>query len=447
MLYMQLPCPDGFLLEPDDSLRSAHLRLNDFLIAEQGRNAALIPFDLKPWRKLPKRELPQQTLAILRRILWLHEHDTQLEGAHKSRIQLAMLLRTLYTIKAEATEEDLIAIINASTSLLGRISPHGPIDRVKEYLKKNDLTPDVCRSIRKFQANLLEGMSESQASMQSLRQTLHILLWMDEWEPLNPAKCWSECIRRDFREMDGERRIRWRALLKHLRGNAPVRMPKGWARDAAPLIEKVGLEDFKDRIASWFAPFRSGQPLPLSVAGSHVLKGLIWYCAVAGDQNLKGCALWLLDVKWRQKRNTAKSMLSLKEFGITEEELLTRKLIKERVPDPMGQYLEKLRASLFSICDRIVNDPDEDLVIIQGQMHFYRICRSTGRIERVSDKSALELNWHSLPDQFRSALNRVPGSASQVGIHAFMLMNDGIFARYFKEASDPNGVEIRSQNA
>ena len=62
---MQLPCPDGFLLAPDDPLRASHLRLNDFLIAEEQRDAATTTLDVAPWRKLPKRELPQQTLAVL----------------------------------------------------------------------------------------------------------------------------------------------------------------------------------------------------------------------------------------------------------------------------------------------------------------------------------------------------------------------------------------------
>ena len=82
--------------------------------------------------------------------------------------------------------------------------------------------------------------------MSSLRLTVHMMLWMDEWEPLNPARCWFECTRRDLREMDGERRIQWRALLKHLRGNAPVRMRKGWAREAQPLLDRVGIDDFQD---------------------------------------------------------------------------------------------------------------------------------------------------------------------------------------------------------
>ena len=431
---MHLPGPDGFLLAPDDPLRTAHLRLNDFLVAEEQRGPGPTAIDAGPWRKLPKRELPSLTLAVLSRMLWLDQHDAELDTAHLSRMRLVRLLRVLYTIKAQFSEPELIAIVDLTTPLLHRIAPFGPVERVGEYLKTNDLTPELCRALRVFQTALRDENSGSQTSMQSLRQQLHMLLWMDEWDPLDPARCWSECVRRDFREMTGERRMKWRALLKQLRGNAPVRMPKGWARDAEPLLAAVGLDDFRNKAAEWFAPFRSGKPLPLSVPGSHVLKGLIWYCAIAKDEETRGIALWLLDVKWRQKRNTEKSLVALTELGITREELASRNLIKERVPDPMPNYLERLERSLaLTTANRMIATPEEDLLIVQGQLHFYRISRSTGRIERASDNTVLELDWHSLPDQFRMIVGAKSDSLHEVQMRAFLLMNDGVFARHFKE--------------
>lgn len=432
---MEYPGPDGFLLATDDPLHAEHMRLNEFLVELGPSNPGSAPVDARPWKKLPKSELPAQTLAVLRRLNWLFAHDRELETAHVSRIWLSKLLRVLNGIKADFNERDLISIIDATTPLLGRIPPYGPIERVSEYLKTRDLTPELCRAMRNFQAGLREEMSESQASMQSLRQTLHMLLWMDEWDPLEPTRCWSECVRRNFREMDGERRVRWRALLKHLRGNAPVRMPKGWAREAETLLNVVGLEDFEIKVAGWFAPFRSGQALPLSVPGSHVLKGLIWYCAVTNEDRIRGCALWLLDAKWRQKRNTEKSLVALTELGITREELLARNLIRQ-APDPMPHHMERLREALSTYpADRILDSPDEDDVIVQGQLHFYRISRKTGMIERASDKATLELDWHSLPDQFRLSVAQECDSLHQVRMRAFLLMNDGVFGQCFKEAA------------
>jgi hypothetical protein len=426
-----LPGPDGFLISPGNPLRAAHLRLNEYLLGEEQR-APATPFDAAVWRKLAKSNFADHVQAVLERLRWLDEHDAELEIAHVARIRLNTLLGVLYSIKAPYTEPELRALLDRTVPLLGRIAPYGPVERVVEYLKTNDLTPELCGSLRAFQANLREEMSISQASMQSLRQQLHMLLWLDEWQPLDPERCWSECVRRDFRTFSGERRLQWRALLKHLRGNAPVRMPAGWARQAEPLLATVGLDDFREKIQIWFAPFRSGEPLPLSVAGSHVIKGLVWFCAVAKDEGLKECCLWLLDAKWRQKRNTEKVMVALGQFGISREELHARGLIKQPPPPPGPRLIEKMRNAVYLRAENHIQmDPDGDLIVIQGQLHFYRLFRSTGRMERVSDNAELELNWPVIPDSLRLFLRRECDSPQQLAFRAHLLMLDSVYGQYF----------------
>jgi len=60
-------------------------------------------------------------------------------------------------------------------------------------------------------------------------------------------------------------------------------------------------------------------------------------------------------------------------------------------------------------------DPDGELIVVQGQLHFYRLFRSTGRMERVSDNAVLDLNWPAIPDQFRLVLHRVMRFAGASG--------------------------------
>src|SRR5262249_8747147 len=233
-------------------------------------------------------------------------------------------------------------------------APYGPVERVGEYLKQGDLTPELCVALRGYQANLREEMSINAASMLSLRQHLHVLLWLDEWDPMNPAHCWSECVRRDFRAMLGDRRARWRALLKHIRGNAPVRMPASWARDAKALLTAVTVEDFRDMVTQWFAPFRTQTPLPLSVAGSHVLKGLIWYCAVSEDAEGKEAALSPREAKGKKKRNMEKAMTALAVFGTPKEQLLAQDLIKPATATTAATLIERLtRAKALQMADHI----------------------------------------------------------------------------------------------
>jgi hypothetical protein len=430
-MSVSLPGPDGFLLDPDDPLFRAQLRLNDYLLAEEQRDTARTPFNMTPWRKIPARALLQQVEAILRRLAWLDTHDAELETAHLARTRLATLLRHLHKTTTSYPEPELCRLLDLTTALLGRIEPYGPVERVVGYLKDRDLTPGLCAALRRFQSNLREEMSINQASMQSLRQTLHVLLWLDEWDATDPARCWSECVRRDFRAMEGTRRVRWRALLKHIRGNAPLRMPAGWAKDAKSLLVDVGPQDFREAIGEWFAPFRSPTALPLSVAGSHVLKGLIWYCAVAEDKEIEAYALWLLDVKWKQKRNTEKAMVALRAFGVTKEELLARQLIKPSGPSPVDRLLERMaHATAVSPGNHV--RPDGDDLIVHGQLHFYRLSRTTGRVWRVTDGATLDLSWAAIPDQLRLVLRRECDSEQQVALRACLLVQDGVFGRYFQ---------------
>jgi len=136
-----VPGPDGFLPERGEPLLAAHLRINDYLFAEEQR-APNAPFDIAIWRKLPKRFLAEQIQATLRRLLGLDQHDAELETAHIARTRLETLLRVLYAIKDPFTEPELRAL-GQTIPLLGRIAPYGPVEHVVEYLKQNDLTPEL----------------------------------------------------------------------------------------------------------------------------------------------------------------------------------------------------------------------------------------------------------------------------------------------------------------
>ena len=426
-----VPGPDGFLPRQDDPLRAEQDRLSEYLLAEEGRSAQT-QMDLGPWRKLAKKGLASTILAILRRFRWLREHDSELPNADLARIRLAKLLRALYKVKAKYNESELRSLLDATTPLLGQMEPYGPVELTGEFLKADDLTKELCASLRNFQSNLREEMSVSQASMQSLRQQLHMMLWMDEWEPLDPARCWSECVRRDFRSFAGERRKNWRALLKGLRGNAPVRMPAGWAKQAEAALNAVGLDDFREQMQIWFAPFHAGQPVPLSVAGSYVIKGLIWYGAVARDEEVKEICLGLLGAKWKQKKNVEKALTALAEFGVGRDELEERRLLPPPKLGTGARLIEKLKSTALRLpSDHIQMDPDGEVIIVQGQMHFYRLFRSSGRIERATDNAEMTLNWSAVPDSVRLYLHRECDSPEQLSLRMHLLMYDAVYSEYF----------------
>jgi hypothetical protein len=85
-----------------------------------------------------------------------------------------------------------------------------------------------------------------------------------------------------------------------------------------------------------------------------------------------------------------------------------------------------------NVSTHIAADPDEDLIVVQGQLHFYRLFRSTGKIERVTDNAKLELNWAAIPDHERLHLRTECDSDDQLHRRAVMLMYDSIYGNYFK---------------
>jgi hypothetical protein len=86
--------------------------------------------------------------------------------------------------------------------------------------------------------------------------------------------------------------------------------------------------------------------------------------------------------------------------------------------------------------NHIQMDPDGELIVVQGQLHFYRLFRSTGRMERVSDNAELALNWPAIPDSVRLFLHRECDSSQQIDFRAHMLMHDSVYGKYFVAKQD-----------
>ena len=172
--------PDGFPIAADDLLRATHASLSGFLIEEAAREAAGGRPDDTKWKKLPKRAAIDHLEAILRRLVWLRRHDTELAHAHIDRLRLIRLLRVLYTMKLPCTERDLCTLLDLTAPLLPIMSPEGPVEYVLEFTRSKDLTPALATSLHGFDAALQNEKLGPSASLQSLRQTLHVLLWLDD---------------------------------------------------------------------------------------------------------------------------------------------------------------------------------------------------------------------------------------------------------------------------
>ena len=389
--------PDGFLANSAMSNYAAHVRLTEYLRERQANGGTALERLLPRLRKeLSKSELVALIRTIHTRIAWIAEHDRELSEPGRWQEFLAQLARNLYSPRLPFDAADLTAML-AGHRQHRALWSFGPEELLVALVETYDLPPELADELRRFQAEL-KGMPggmkyQSQAGYQVAVAQVHMLLWHDENEPLDPSRCWSEVVRRDLRAMRGAQQAHWKALLRHIKGNAPAKPATGWITDAEKRLARVTHQDFIDRLGVWLAPLRGGEPQPLSVAGSYVLRGLLWYVALTKDPGLGAIVLTLLDARWKAKRNVDKVMVGLvgvleamppveawplllrlqqewptssvqverllkqavARFGITEEELKARALLRPKldIDEHVARVMDRLNEARIMV--RVTN--------------------------------------------------------------------------------------------
>jgi hypothetical protein len=308
--------PDGFICARVDRHCAFHIRLNEHL-REQAKHpdtaAAIARVAVKALRKeVAAKELVELVIAIIGRLDWLVERLRRREGAEVWYRRLEAILDGLYRAKLPFASGDLSRIMQAYKGA-APVRYLAPIGLVVEHFRRHGLAPGLASAVRCFRDDYKAAVhgDYGQGEFQLALQRLNLLLWHDEWDALEPDACWSEEVRQSFRAMTGERQGKWRALLHHLRGDAGSKPPKPWAKEGEARLAAVGIEDFRATLAAWFRPFRSDRMLRLSPVGSHVLKGLLWYAALARDAAVNEAALAVLDAPFKPKRNLDKVMVAL----------------------------------------------------------------------------------------------------------------------------------------
>ena len=79
-----------------------------------------------------------------------------------------------------------------------------------------------------------------------------------------------------------------------------------------------------------------------------------------------------------------------------------------------------------------VVDHDENLMIVPGEKHFYRVFLTTGKIERVTDNVELELNWEIIPDHVRLMFDAKTDLRERCHSLSGFLMHDSVYGKYFR---------------
>ena len=345
--------PDGFLCARGDPHYPFHLQLNAILVEQAKPGAkpnAVAGAGVERLRKqFSERELIELITVIIMRKAWIALNANDIAQSTLWRVRLHYIRAHLYDAKLPFTAADLCRLMPVCDA-------YPPlIDCLVEHVRRHGVTPKLCAEMRRFRTRYHDsvgGVYGQGADLLAL-QRFNMLLWHDEWDTLDADSCWSETVRRDYRAMTGERRAKWRALLHHIRGDAGSKPAKPWMKEAQKRLAAVGVEDFRAMIRGWFEAFRAPEPVKLSLAGSHVLKGLLWYGALVRDAAVNEAALWLLDADCKPKRNADKVMVALAVLIDTmpvEEAWQALLRLQERWGASQGQ-IEKLLIKIAAAFD------------------------------------------------------------------------------------------------
>jgi hypothetical protein len=285
---------------------------------------------------------------------------------------------------------------------------------------------------------------DNSISGQTARRRLGMVLWHDPHDEIDLKRCWSEAIRRDLRAMPEAERRSWNAALRSIVISDNTEPPKAFLNASGSHIASIGEEPFRQRLVEWLAPFGGSEPVRLGMAGSHILKGLLWYCRPLRDDRLDISVLSLLRTKWRNKdfvfrpltvlagsvaqfpaeeawpillrlhqllgsKASARFTRQIEEvgarLGLTESELRQEGLIPpppQKQPDyiaRMMRMLEKMNWGMAAAESRFIHDGD--YIEIRGQRDHYRAHTPSCTIRRVRDNALVELDYNRVPEYWR----------------------------------------------
>ncbi len=473
----RLPCPDGFLVNSDDPHRHAHEQINLWMV-EMEEVASKRPnhplwLDIKDLKKQftssQQRDLLQA--AIIRaQYLTGDRGDFSAPSLHGRPIY--RILFALARLPLTLSDDQLLPLLKASIGRGQCAWPREAVcDHIEEEFQHRALKAETWRLIHE----LHDGMSgENSIEAQTLRRRLAVLLWHDPYNPVELKNCWSETIRRDLRAMPGRQRAQWHSVFAAIPVSDSTEPPGKWKKAADSHIAAIGAEQFRQQLLEWFAPFHGGEPVRLTMVGSHVLKALLWYCRLLRDPKIDAAALSLLNVKWRNKDFIfrpltvlagsvstllpedawpillrilgalgSKSSARLEKVviqvaaqqGLTEDDLRSFGILKPRHgAQPQDVYrilrtLAKMNWGSAAVSNGTNSkfQYDGDYVEIQGQRDRYRAHVPSCTVRRVRDNAIVELDLDRVPDYWRSILDPDQTEFQRFELLLFLLAMDEQF--------------------
>lgn len=429
---------DGYGLETE-----ADRNLDAMLRASQ--NPLGRSFSTAPHIDLAVRQAGDDPSAMLRamnaRVRWLKEHEPPVPKGYSSevpwlfwRCDLGNLYFAILKKKPKLNNGELAELCEIDgLGWLGVAPTSTLFEACEAHVGKHGFDPALSRSMRAWAKTVHGG-----ASAQVTRKAIDWLLWFDMEVPVDPKKCWSGLIHSGLRATNPEKRAPWIALLRNVTFAIAEEPTKKWLKPAPKLLAAIDPAEFRERMRAWFAPFETGQPLGITVAGRHILQALFWYAQLAKDPQIDEVLPAFGQAKWKTKGDRSRTarllpvwIHTLRErcpghaidaihaYKATGQLDFTGKTfelymelcqragrtpeIEPPPPPPAFDKEEFMRKELGKMMGTIGvpgTQTEEDAVEVTDLRGFgYRINTRDGRIVRISDNKVvrLEIDWSVPP--------------------------------------------------
>ena len=386
----QIPCPDGYLLDPNSVLSDGHHVLNHYLVRveEVGWRTGLK--EVNAIREKPRKLLVWK--ALLERLEWLRQNNPSSFSASHFR----GLAERIEKWKLSPSEADLLELLDRTAALASFVAPYTPMPHLMAYVQETGLTPRLAAGIRDFRDRVREpSYRVNQVSFQLFRSRLDMLAWRDEWNAIDLKRCWSEQIRADYRMTRGQQKENWRRLLYNVNGDEGTRPSADWLARSRTYIQAIGPEEFVNRVRSWFSPLRPMCAQRLSREGSFLLRSFIWLANDSKSPELLTKIAEISAVKFKPETNGQKVIRAAAEAsGKTDP---TKKPLK--LPPTLDSLIVRaLNAALSPESSLSSNELagriqiTGDIVHVRGNADSYRVHVSTGAIFRDSDGQRVKVS-------------------------------------------------------
>lgn len=213
--------------------------------------------------------------------------------------EMMWLIAALYAALPEQVDKtDACAILAATRHSCGHGGVEEPIRLVKRSFSDGGYTDELFDAIRTYQGRLSKLRS---AEVTRVRGEIANLLWLDPREPLRPKRCLSAGIREGYFALSSPERKQWTRLFQSVDRTGRRRPDRKWIKEAQEALHDIGCNRFTQCIAQWLT--LPEERVPLSTAGRHVVKTMIWCCTLcdpshADQRNVEELIPGLIDLDY-----------------------------------------------------------------------------------------------------------------------------------------------------